>query len=792
MSASRSLGNWPPLLAITLIAVAFYYPVLFQSMAQIHGESVSLGVALMHMLSASLHGDAGALWTTGIYGGHPVFAEGQGGFANPLHLAAAWLLPPVQAYNVIQFVGALVAGLGSYGMCRANDCGRTASTFGALALVFSTLWISGRANLAIGSTMAWIPWAFWALRAWLQRADVVSACAFGVVMALMLLSGYPQLVHGVIIYLAIYLLVFGLSRQGRGDVRGRLGALAASLALAVLLCIGLSAIQWLPLLELAGESHRSGGIALGGLDGAPPETILRGFLYTIPTAQSSANGFSNSGTIDFPALGSLLVCLLFSCAVFVRRNPRIPGHVVATAVLVVLGLGSRGTPVFAWLYDYHLIPGLHSFRVTFVYLYVALVGLCLVSALALDNLSRTAPAATGPGAPTRSVAALPPALLAVWSLLWLLVLWYLHHPAVPLLQYALAGVWLAACGVALALRSGRWLPALALALLCTEILTLRLHLVAFGDAGLIAKPVSLEALEERGDLRDYKFADRSVAVNYSFLDSKSPLVVWGLRKMLASLTPAANTLWDTSSLMGNMALQLRRRSLADPLIFEELRNANRATPGLRLIDFVSLKYVSVGAPFAKPGFADVYSDPELQVRIVENAGAQPRFQFFDEAVYVRDPDAAAAALGSLRRRLLVVEADPAPAPATGRADSTPPPSYDLLLDRPDHYEFDIDTAAPVWFFLADANYPGWRAYLDDRETRVYSAQLLGKAMLVPAGEHRLSVVFRSGSFRLGLVLTLASITLLMLLLAVGWRRAIIRRKGPSSIVAQQGRALWSP
>ena len=50
---SSKLLDGLPLLLIALLAVLFYFPVLFQHKTQIHAEGVSLGIALMHMLVCS-------------------------------------------------------------------------------------------------------------------------------------------------------------------------------------------------------------------------------------------------------------------------------------------------------------------------------------------------------------------------------------------------------------------------------------------------------------------------------------------------------------------------------------------------------------------------------------------------------------------------------------------------------------------------------------------------------------------------------------------------------------------
>ncbi len=55
------------------------------------------------------------------------------------------------------------------------------------------------------------------------------------------------------------------------------------------------------------------------------------------------------------------------------------------------------------------------------------------------------------------------------------------------------------------------------------------------------------------------------------------------------------------------------------------------------------------------------------------------------------------------------------------------------------YEFNVHARKPVWLFIADANYPGWQAEIDGHSTPVYSAQVLGKAVFVPSGIHKITV-----------------------------------------------------
>lgn len=762
MSISPIRSNWPWLVLIATMAVLFYYPVLFQQQTQIHAEAVSLGVALMHMLSTALRGDEGLLWTTSIYGGHPVFAEGQGGFANPLHLFLAWLLPPVQAYNINQFLSMLLGGLGAFGMCRAANCGRAASAFASLALAFSPLWIGGVNNLAVGSTMAWVPWVLWAMMRWLQRADLYSACFFGAAVALMVLSGYPQLVHGVLIYMTVYLAVQLLMGPTRAALWPRRTALVTSLGVAILFSIALSAIQWLPLLELAQESHRSEGVSIIPQDSSTTIAFLRGFLFTFSNLENYPDISAGSGSLYFAGAGSLIVCLVISGLVFLRRSAVINGHLLATLLLFILGMGFEGTPIFRVLYDLHLVPGLHSFRVSFTYLFVALAGFALLTAFCLDGLSglgKTIETADKEGLlPSRKL------LLLFWVAFWLIALCLLHVDSVSTGQYLIAAAWVGLAAGLFFLGFQRFLPAVTVLLLCVEIVLFRIDSYDFGASSLISKPVSVQLLEREANLRDFKFADRAYAKTYSLLHPKSPDVAAGLKKMLASVTPAANALWGVSSLTGNLALGLQRRTLADPIIDEELAPGSRKKPGYRLIDFASARYFTVGQYFALPGFNDVYNDTDMSVRIVENPHARPRFQAFRNAVFVQSLEQAVEAVAALDGETLILEHSAmAPTPLSATAEGTQ--TWRLIEDRSDRYLMEIQASGAFWLFLGDTNYPGWNAYLDGERTRVYSAQLLGKAVLVPAGAHRLRLEFEPWSFRLGLAVTVLGSASMLLSLA---------------------------
>jgi hypothetical protein len=258
--------------------------------------------------------------------------------------------------------------------------------------------------------------------------------------------------------------------------------------------------------------------------------------------------------------------------------------------------------------------------------------------------------------------------------------------------------------------------------------------------------------------------------------------------VLEAMSPASSALWDIPSIHGTTALDLERRALAEPLIEGVIRGGPAGTPGLRLIDFLSVRYVSMPGSPSEAGF-EAIPNQKGPVRFVENTHARPLYQFFDEAVAVQDPTEALAVLQSLEKPLLIVETPfPNMLPGLPAGDDRADAGLDTIIAEAGRYEFTIASDRDVWFFIADAPYPGWNAYLDDEPVPVYPAQLLGKAIFIPAGEHSLRVQFEPSSFYIGRFISLSTVFVVLLLLGLpALRKAVDRtRRGMPAIQAGNG------
>lgn len=758
-------AGWCVGLVMFALVTAMWWPTLFDGKSLINGDSLVHGLPLLEFFRQFLHGGESPLWVREIFGGHPLFAESQGGFADPLNLLVAWAFPPVLGSNVFHYLCMFIGGFGVLRLCRAFGISVWSSGMAALAVIFSGGWLYLQQNLTVSGVLIWVPWALLAFESWLKKPSVLAAVWLALAGALLIVAGYPQTLHGVAIFAVCSLVTLPFSAEGRRWWRGQgRGALATGI-LAVVLCLGLSAVQLLPLLELVGESHRNSGI------GVIYQNLLafyaRGMLFPLDE------------TTQVPGAASLIVCMLASSVIAARASWRIRGYVFATLVLLFLGVGPA-TGLFRWIYQWHLIPGLHYFRLMWVYLPVGTVGVAVLAAFATDRLAQWLSA--------HGDARQWP--LGVWLGLlaflggWLVIL-VLAEPspaAWASTGFALAG--LALVGVLAGWRRSPWTAGVLFFVVAAQCASYGVRSIKFGDVAFLQTPSAIDALPGKGIDRG-KFLSVSIAASYSLLSSHHPGLERMAHRAVATEMGLSNLLKGDLSLDGALALQLHHRDMLTPVFNDEVNGRGRAAPGSRLIDLLNVRYVTADGPLSAPGFRVAAHDP-TGFFVMENTLARPFVQIYTHAVAAPDAESALARLQVMQTPAQLVLEQPWPGvsvPADDPGASSPDQVHVVMeSSKPKHYAMRVTAPFACWVFLADANYPGWQAKVDGVRARVWTAQILGKAVHVPAGTHWVSIKFRSRSFEIGLAVSLLTlIGMIALLLRARHARGLRRRKRMSRL-----------
>lgn len=744
-------GRWSFLLLVGLVSL-FWLPALWQSKLIIHGDSAHHGLSLLWLHGQALAGQESLLWSNRIYGGHPLFAEGQGGFANPLNILSAWLFDPAYALGFFYWLSTIVGAAGVFCLCRVLGISRWSATFAAIAVSFSGSWLYNRHNLPISASLAWLPWLLAANEYWLRQPSVFRACLLAIPAALLVFAGYPQVAHGAALYALTSLLVQPLQRESREFVFRNWRTLLVTGLLAIVLAIGLSAIQFLPLIELVGQSHRSQGTAVifGGF--LPPEFYLRGLLY--PYFGTNPNG------INLPNLANISVLLLAGLLIFFRAPVRILGQVLGTFLLFNLSLGAI-SPVFHLAYDYQLIPGLHNYRIMYPFFPVAVVGFSVIAAFILDALSGTIFASLWSVFQKHTVFLVAGLSGFAGGLLYLCFhyfsplysKWIFLAPALLVAIFLLLGL----------LGKRQWFPICAVLILALDVLGLRMHVIDFFDRKILEQPDIVRAIAAEPDRQDFRVMDLSTGGLMSMLGPTDPSLAFEYRRLLGALSPFPMALqWKIPSINGVLALPLTRRIMLDPPLEAEVNGSQGNRPGLRLIDILGIRYISRDAALSNPGLSLYSHDLAHHVFIYRNPTAKPRFQIYWNVRAVDRPEQALAGLQEASAETLFVEKLSAET-----FSSSPPcaacaaPHIDVVEARAMRYKVNVEVTQEAWLFLADANYPGWQATVNGARQPVYSAQVLGKAVRLKPGRNEVVIRYVPWSFYGGAALS--GVTLLLVL-----------------------------
>src|SRR5699024_7115037 len=144
----------------------------------------------------------------------------------------------------------------------------------------------------------------------------------------------------------------------------------------------------------------------------------------------------------------------------------------------------------------------------------------------------------------------------------------------------------------------------------------------------------------------------------------------------------------------------------------------------------------------------------------------PLVQIYHHAVAVQS---AKQALKRLRhadsRELVLVDGTGKQPPNATDGNGHDQVNWQMLARSTVKYTLDVQSKHPCWVYINVANYPGWRATIDGSPARVWTAQVLGKAVYVPAGHHKLVVWFESDAFRIGCVISVVTLLIILILLA---------------------------
>jgi hypothetical protein len=709
-------------------------------------------------ISRSLASGAWPLWDPFIGFGQPLLADPGAQVAYP----ATWLalvLPVSAGYTAFVVLHLLLTAVGAARLARAVGAGRVGA--GAAAL----LWVlSGPLQSSVNlwhhfAGVAWMPWVLLAVDRAARGPSLGAAARLAAALGIQVLAGSADACAMTLVLGAAWAFVRLAARPAhRRRAAPALGTLAGALVVAV----GLTAVVWWPAADVLSRSPRRDlPEDVRTAWSVPPAGLLRLVAPLDPARVPVQPGtwerlYGGSRPPLLPSLYLGPVLLVASLAGLGWKRARRRAGLLLAGATAALGfaMGPYG-PVYPALVE--LVPLLRIFRYPSKAALAAALLLSLAAGLGVAAVRRGALRAVLAGLLLAGAA-----LAALAAPRW--------GASVPGPSVALA----AAAAIALALaargRVGRGLAAVSLGVLgVADLAAVHAGMNPTAPASLLLVPPPLVAHVDRSEGR------RLYVYDYHSLPESSPKWL-GRDRPYARLAPPPG--WDRRTLAmvalrlyllppaagfygleGSYDLDLRGlfpRDLNDLTFF--LRRVEGQPAHAKLLRMgavgtvASLHDGGFGEPVAT--LASLFPEPIRVWRVPE---APPR-SWVVGCARQADRGAAFAAL-------LDPAFDPAgevvlPEPAPGGSGCGPAGRSLYLRPQPDRVRLEVEAERDGYVVVADAFDPGWRASVDGAAAPVLRANVAFRAVPVPAGRHVVEMIYRPRAVSRGATLTVLFLVLL--------------------------------
>jgi hypothetical protein len=647
------------------------------------------------------------LWNPHVGLGRPFLADIEVGAFYPPNLIGL-PLGGAGGLALSAVLHALLALAGMAGLARHLGMSRGLSA--ALGLAFLTAApVAGRLQAGqapYAHATCYLPLLFLLAARLQERRSPARIAHLALALGLQVLCGHPQIAWISWTGLASFLVGRGLGRP-LSSTAGRVAFDLAALALSLAGGLGLAAVQLLPFADLVRQGNRSDPTLEFAAAGAMAPSSWVSLLVPIDAARP----FSWETN-----LYSGLVVALAGAVGLAQWADRDRRGLAAAAVAGALVASGPLTPAFRVLYL--ALPGLAYFHMpsrSAVLVWFALVvgaGLYLSApsrrpwALAAATAAALAASAAWTGLPRPTIVVVAALLLA----------WPYRARWGP--------------------TAARGIPALLLIVTVLDIAwaTARLKRAYFVGLELSRGERAVELALRRAGLFRPSGAPPRVSVPFWVMRDNS-----GMAR-------------GYSTYSGYVALSLDR-------VWTYIHAALGLTPSHAANTFPAPDIFRRG-PFPFRSMALDLGFDTVTGALVSNPVPDPRAYVVHAVTRVADWREAIRRLaeGHDPHRSILLEPEAAAAPAADGAGAAG--RAEIVKFEPETVVVDVETARPGWLVLAEAWYPGWRAWVDGAPAACVPANAWMRGVPVPAGRSQVALRFRSRLLPAGAALTLVSAALL--------------------------------
>lgn len=705
------------------------------------------------------------LWNPHNFSGAPLFANFQSAVLYPLNIFYLFLSQS-NAWTLLTMQQLLFCVLFTYFYARKIALSNIAAWFSAISFGFSSFLVVWLEYNIIGHVVLWLPLSLLAIEHLKEQISLRWIGVFLLSLVFALFAGHIQVFFYSLLFIFFY--IFARARK----------LLWISL-LIVLLTFGIGAAQLVPGFELISLSARS----------AHPYDLIINKILIQPWQTLMffvSDFFGNPATRNYWPLDTYIgkvtsigiVPLVFLPFIFLKRKESLVRFFAITAIIIVLLITRNPLTLLLYALPLPFVSSSAPTLATFLFCF----SVSLLSGFGLDALR------LHKWSFRNTIIFLAP-VVSIFLLLWISVLimkqFTLQEHVLVAIRNLLYATTIIAVSVSLlmiGLHKRQYLLPILIFLLCIHTVDSWRYFqkfTPFVPKSLVFPDVGITTFLQKQNGVDRFFGYGTAAIDANFATQVGLYSTDGYDPLYPKQYGEFMYATANGSIQKSFSAATRSDAVITPGYGKGqfMNNPYR----LRIIDMLGVKYIldrvenGVGIEtFPSDRFSILYDKDGW--RVYENKKALPRaFVVANYAVYGSAEDFTEAFFSPTfnPEKTIFLEEKP-----DVQLENTTQPKNEstvIVSYEPNKVLIKTTTTDTRLLFLSDTYYPGWQAFVDDVQTKLYKANYTFRAVVVPKGVHTVSFTFSPSSFKIGSVISMLSIFAALLLFIVFYMQKKLKK-----------------
>ncbi|MFN0070889.1 MAG: YfhO family protein [Chloroflexota bacterium] len=390
-----SLAHWwhelPPLFLLMLGPFILFRGSVLGNELFYERDTYVFYYPLMEWVAAQWQRGLFPLWTPMIFGGYPIFADGEIGMLYPLNWLLFLTLPTELAFTIRRFIHFTIAAWGMYALLRVLGVGRAGATVGGISFSLGSFFVAQMHHENIVLTAAWLPVTLTCIELALHhrgRARQQWLVLAGAVFGMSALGLHVQALAMQAIIIGVYTSYRFILGPVEASWRERIFHLVWAPTLVVGTGAWIAAVQLIPLFELGRTTYRGAGLTYESasayaqsLQNLP--TAILPFLFRRPDASRWWTLWDPWETHLYLGIAPLILAGV--AVLIVRRRTVGLFALIALSGLCISLADESPIKLFQLLWQ---LPGFSALRAPGRFSYFVVFGVAGLAALCVDHWLR--------------------------------------------------------------------------------------------------------------------------------------------------------------------------------------------------------------------------------------------------------------------------------------------------------------------------------------------------------------------------------------------------------------------